>query len=220
MNLLLTGQDSLMSASLHVPQRTHVLPRMSYAQLYTQTELGEPTTSEFPIYSLTTIAEFKPQPIGIQRAELEDLRRMSGLTWKGLAALFGVSVRSVHHWLSGAKQMSDENSDLLNELVRFIKLLNFGSGFRTKKFLEEQFFNDKSIIGLLEKRDFDSLCNWARTVNPSGPRASESVDIQQLSDRLPPSLSFIATSSASTGKTEMLSQPRGRPIRLRRRPRK
>jgi hypothetical protein len=80
----------------------------------------ERTTSGFPIsFPLANSAE-------ANRSTLNELRRLSGLTWEQLAKLFNVSRRSLHFWASG-QPLSRFNEENLHRLLGTIRYINRGS---------------------------------------------------------------------------------------------
>ncbi|MBD2359761.1 XRE family transcriptional regulator [Anabaena minutissima FACHB-250] len=60
------------------------------------------------------------------RIALNQLRKLSGLTWDQLARLFDVSRRSLHSWASG-KPLSRFNEEQLNRLLATVQYINCGS---------------------------------------------------------------------------------------------
>ncbi len=56
----------------------------------------------------------------IARQALNELRRMSGLTWAQVARMFSVSRRSVHFWASG-RPMSSEHEEHLHRLLGLVR---------------------------------------------------------------------------------------------------
>jgi DNA-binding transcriptional regulator YiaG len=60
------------------------------------------------------------------RAAINEIRKLSGLTWEQLARLFNVSRRSLHFWASG-QPMSRFNEESLNRLLGTIRYINRGS---------------------------------------------------------------------------------------------
>ncbi|PSB03653.1 helix-turn-helix domain-containing protein [Merismopedia glauca] len=62
----------------------------------------------------------------VTQKALNELRRLSGLTWEQLAKLFNVSRRSLHFWASG-QPLNSFNEEHLNRLLDAIKYINRGS---------------------------------------------------------------------------------------------
>lgn len=60
------------------------------------------------------------------RSALNELRKLSGLTWEQLARLFNVSRRSLHFWASG-QPLSRFNEESLNRLLGTVRYINRGS---------------------------------------------------------------------------------------------
>ncbi|BAU65678.1 hypothetical protein STA3757_30670 [Stanieria sp. NIES-3757] len=57
---------------------------------------------------------------------INELRRLSGLTWEQLAQLFNVSRRTLHFWASGQK-INSFNEEKLNRLLGVIRSIDKGS---------------------------------------------------------------------------------------------
>jgi transcriptional regulator with XRE-family HTH domain len=88
----------------------------------------ERTTSGLPIsFPLANSAE-------ANRSTLNELRRLSGLTWEQLAKLFNVSRRSLHFWASG-QPLSPSNEENLNRLLGTIRYINRGSASLNRNLL-------------------------------------------------------------------------------------
>ena len=68
------------------------------------------------------------------RSSLNELRRLSGLTWEQLAKLFNVSRRSLHFWASG-QPLSPSNEENLNRLLGTIRYINRGSASLNRNLL-------------------------------------------------------------------------------------
>ncbi|WP_030005881.1 helix-turn-helix transcriptional regulator [Picosynechococcus sp. NKBG042902] len=65
---------------------------------------------------------------------INELRRLSGLTWEQLARLFNVSRRTLHFWASG-QQINSSNEEKLNRLLGVIKYINRGSASLNRNLL-------------------------------------------------------------------------------------
>lgn len=68
------------------------------------------------------------------RDALNELRKLSGLTWEQLAKLFNVSRRSLHFWASG-QPLSCFNEENLNRLLGTIRYINRGSASSNRNLL-------------------------------------------------------------------------------------
>ncbi|NJK52318.1 MAG: XRE family transcriptional regulator [Acaryochloris sp. RU_4_1] len=60
------------------------------------------------------------------QATINELKKLSGLTWEQLAKIFNVSRRSLHFWASG-KPISPFNEEHLRRLLATIRYINRGS---------------------------------------------------------------------------------------------
>ena len=68
------------------------------------------------------------------RRTVSELRRISGLTWRELGHLLGVSRRRVHHWASG-KPLDADNEELLARVLDIVRAADRGSARRTRAVL-------------------------------------------------------------------------------------
>lgn len=68
------------------------------------------------------------------RVAINELRKLSGLTWEQMAVLFNVSRRSIHFWASG-QPLSSHNEENLNRLLVTIKYINRGSASTNRSLL-------------------------------------------------------------------------------------
>ncbi len=109
----------------------------------------EPST--LPAVPAQQSAPFGDQ-IAIPRL-LERLRRTSGLSWGDIARAIGVSRRTIHNWLGGARVAGVHLGRLL-ELNRVVELLSTGVSERTRTVLLQPGAHGRSII--------DELATMAR----------------------------------------------------------
>lgn len=77
------------------------------------------------------------------RSALNELRKLSGLTWEQLARLFNVSRRSLHFWASG-QPLKRFNEESLNRLLGTVRYINRGSASINRSILLSP-SNDGSI---------------------------------------------------------------------------
>ena len=79
--------------------------------------------------------EGKAQSQNQTPAELvNELRRVSGLTWAQVAEVFGVSKRAPYHWASG-ETVSAENHERLGQVVAVIRFIDKGSAEENRNLL-------------------------------------------------------------------------------------
>ncbi|RUT03419.1 hypothetical protein DSM106972_050580 [Dulcicalothrix desertica PCC 7102] len=84
----------------------------------------------------------------VTRKALNELRRLSGLTWEQLAKLFNVSRRSLHFWASG-QPLSHFNEENLNRLLGTIQYIDRGSASLNRSLLLKPDNNGKPLFDLL-----------------------------------------------------------------------
>lgn len=82
------------------------------------------------------------------RAALNELRKLSGLTWEQLAKLLDVSRRSLHFWATG-QPLSRFNEENLNRLLGTIRYINRGSASMNRKLLLSPSRDGRLFLDLL-----------------------------------------------------------------------
>jgi transcriptional regulator with XRE-family HTH domain len=90
----------------------------------------------------------QPAPPLDQRAVpgmLQRLRRLSGLSWGEIAQAVGVSRRTIHNWLTGARVAAVHHARLL-ELGRVVDIVSTGSAESTRMALMQPSANGRSIL--------------------------------------------------------------------------
>jgi DNA-binding transcriptional regulator YiaG len=93
--------------------------------LYT---LAKQTASNIPVVFISSDSAETSQ------SAVNELRRLSGLTWEQLAKVLNVSRRSLHFW-AGGKPLSPFNEDLLRGLLGTIRYINRGSASENRSIL-------------------------------------------------------------------------------------
>jgi DNA-binding transcriptional regulator YiaG len=86
-------------------------------------------------------------PEATQKA-VNDLRRLSGLTWDQLAKLFNVSRRSLHSWASG-ERLKPFNEETLNRLLGTIQYINRGNASLNRSLLLQPGSDGRPLLDLL-----------------------------------------------------------------------
>lgn len=86
-------------------------------------------------------ADLAPPPIRPDRTEstrqaVNELRKLSGLTWEQLARLFGVSRRSVHFWASG-KPLSEAHEQAVLRVLAILRAADRGDARSNRALLLE-----------------------------------------------------------------------------------
>ena len=81
-----------------------------------------------------TLPSTNSNSVETTRIALNQLRKLSGLTWDQLARIFDVSRRSLHSWASG-KPLSRFNEEQLNRLLATVQYINRGSASLNRSLL-------------------------------------------------------------------------------------
>lgn len=97
------------------------------------------------------------------RQAIAELRRISGLTWKQIGELFGVSRRSVHFWASG-KPLNAHNEQRLMQILDVLRSADRGCARATRAALFEV-RGGKTAFALLTEGRFED----AYTILGAGP---------------------------------------------------
>lgn len=156
MNNLLAGRhymgtsigEPIRSKAVHRPIAVPVFPAPSET---TNTE--SVSDWDLLIVSERTTSGLTPssQPVAsteATRTALNELRKLSGLTWEQLARLFNVSRRSLHFWASG-QPLSRLNEESLNRLLGTVRYINRGSASINRSILLSPSSDGRMPIDLL-----------------------------------------------------------------------
>lgn len=110
--------------------------------------IQEMTTSGFTVLS-TSFTE-------ATRKAINELRKLSGLTWDQLAKIFNVSRRSVHFWASG-QQLSSFNEENLNRLLGTIRYIDRGRADINRSLLMSPGSDGKPLLDLLTTGKYEEV---------------------------------------------------------------
>lgn len=139
----------------------------------------ERTNSGFPLsFQSANLAE-------ANRDALNELRKLSGLTWEQLAKLFNVSRRSLHFWASG-QSLSRFNEENLNRLLGTIRYINRGSASLNRNLLLSPGQNGRLLFDLLIAGEHEEV---KRILGPgNAPKKPQLVPLSQDASmsRMPP----------------------------------
>jgi DNA-binding transcriptional regulator YiaG len=126
-------------------------------------------------------------PIKTTQQTVNELRKISGLTWEQLAQLFDVSRRSIHFWASG-QQLSAKNEAKLNQILDTVQYISRGSASINRSLLMEIASNGKSHLELLKTGEYhqvkDSIGagNIPRTPKTTQPTTEKSSTLPNPGD--------------------------------------
>ena len=129
---------------------------------------------------------------------LQRLRRLSGLSWGEIAQAVGVSRRTIHNWLTGARVAAVHHARLL-ELGRVVDIVSTGSAESTRMALTQPSANGRSKLGDL-----------ALAARPARTRPLSSVSVGDLVTPVD------ETASVSQQRPQRRSSLRGGPLPRRR----
>lgn len=87
---------------------------------------------------------------------VNELRRLSGLTWDQLAKVFNVSRRSLHFWASG-KPLSSSSEEQLNRVLGTIQYIDRGSASLNRSLLLQPNSNGNLLLDLLVTGEYEEL---------------------------------------------------------------
>lgn len=145
--------------------------------------ISEMTTSGFTV--LSTSSNYATQTAEATRKAINELRKLSGLTWEQLAKLFNVSRRSLHFWASG-QRLSSFNEESLNRLLGTIRYIDRGSADINRGLLMSPGSDGKPLLDLLAIGEYEKVKQILGQGNaPQKPRLVSLSEDTRIS-RMPP----------------------------------
>lgn len=156
-------------------------------------------------------------PAAAQPAAIVELRRRSGLTWEELAALFGVSRRSVHFWASG-KPMNSSNEEALNRLLHVVRHIDRGASAATRSALMSIQADGATPFDLLAEGGYQEV--MLRLGQGDGPGAPARPQLHAGSNPLwaPPSPDRLVGAVHDTAHVRSGRARAGRSVKIRKAP--
>jgi DNA-binding transcriptional regulator YiaG len=139
-------------------------------------------------------------------ASIHEIRRLSGLKWEELAAMFRVSRRSVHHWASG-KVVSSANEDLIRKVLALARAYNRGEARKTRDLLLTPNANGVSAFDLIRARSFAALGAVPSLAPPATIRSLEQLSDQARAALRPPP-PHVLLDTVNDGRPVVPTKPR------------
>ena len=115
---------------------------------------------------------------------INELRRLSGLTWDQLADLFGTSRRALHFWASG-KPLNPANEERLHRTLGAIKRIDRGFAADNRSALLDGGETGELPLDMLKRGDFDGVVERLGT-GPGRRTARSSPSRAERAKRAPP----------------------------------
>ncbi|MEI1376588.1 XRE family transcriptional regulator [Nostoc sp. UHCC 0926] len=138
--------------------------------------------SEMTTSGVTLPATSSPE---VTQKAVNELRRLSGLTWDQLAKLFNVSRRSLHSWASG-ERLKPFNEETLNRLLGTIQYIDRGSASLNRSLLLQPVSDGRPLLDLLVVGKYEEVKQILGTSNaPQKPKLGALSEDARLS-RMPP----------------------------------
>ena len=92
-------------------------------------------------------------PVRLSQQAVNELRKLSGLTWEQLACLFDVSRRSVHFWASG-QPLAVAHEEKLNRILDAVQYISLGSASLNRSLLMGLGKDGRSYLELLAAGEY------------------------------------------------------------------
>ena len=92
-------------------------------------------------------------PVRLPQQAVNELRKLSGLTWEQLACLFDVSRRSVHFWASG-QPLAVAHEEKLNRILDAVQYISLGSASLNRSLLMGLDKDGRSYLELLAAGEY------------------------------------------------------------------
>jgi DNA-binding transcriptional regulator YiaG len=132
--------------------------------------------------TVTTVAKL---PVKSTQQAVNELRKLSGLTWDQLAILFDVSRRSVHFWASG-QPLTSANEEKLNRILDVLEHISRGSASRNRSLLMSIADDGKSYLDLITAGEYDRVKHLLGAGNaPKKPKLGQLSQAAEMA-RMPP----------------------------------
>jgi DNA-binding transcriptional regulator YiaG len=141
------------------------------------------TTSGVDLQPISSKALSVIHPVQSTQQAVNELRRISGLTWDQLAQLFDVSRRSIHFWASG-QTLSSKNEEKLNQILNTLRYISLGSGSLNRSLLMKIHSSGISYLEMLAAGEYSEVRKFIGAGNiPEGsksPQLSKKAEILQV----------------------------------------
>jgi DNA-binding transcriptional regulator YiaG len=95
-------------------------------------------------------------PVRLTQQAVNELRKLSGLTWEQLACLFDVSRRSVHFWASG-QPLAVTHEAKLNRILDAVQYISLGSASLNRSLLMGLGKDGRSYLELLAAGEYEEV---------------------------------------------------------------
>jgi transcriptional regulator with XRE-family HTH domain len=95
-------------------------------------------------------------PVRLPQQAVNELRKLSGLTWEQLACLFDVSRRSVHFWASG-QPLASAHEEKLNRILDAVQYISLGSASLNRSLLMGLGEDGRSYLELLAAGEYEEV---------------------------------------------------------------
>jgi transcriptional regulator with XRE-family HTH domain len=95
-------------------------------------------------------------PVRLTQQAVNELRKLSGLTWEQLAYLFDVSRRSVHFWASG-QPLAVAHEEKLNRILDAVEYTSLGSASLNRSLLMRLGKDGRSYLELLAAGEYEEV---------------------------------------------------------------
>lgn len=169
------------------PHNYRIVPRVFLYPLSKATNITEFDPNLLVASEMTTSGLTIPSTSSVEttRIALNQLRKLSGLTWDQLARLLNVSRRSLHLWASG-KPLSRDNEEQLNRLLATVQYINRGSANLNRSLLLTSDVDGKLPFDLLRAGEYEEVKRILGSGNaPQRPKLAPLSEDARTS-RMPP----------------------------------
>lgn len=130
------------------------------------------------IPALTTETPMSPQEC------VQEIRRISGVTWKEIANIFGVSQRTMHSWTNG-ENVSAGNDALIREVLEKLRRIHDGNAMATAYRLRS-LHGDKPLLSVIRGIPISELAPTAVPAHVTRPSRTDGTRLMANWDPTPP----------------------------------
>jgi len=151
----------------------------------------------------------------ITQKAINELKKLSGLTWDQLAKLFNVSRRSVHSWASG-ERLKTFNEENLNQVLSTIRYIDRGSASLNRSLLLQTSNDGRSFFDLLIVGDHKEIKRILGFGNADKQPKLGALSAEERKMRMPLSPNILANPLPDIGYQQTGKSRLARAVRSRR----
>lgn len=143
---------------------------------------------QMPTFAGTYVEDCMPtataeSPMSPQEC-VQEIRKISGVTWKEIASIFGVSQRTMHSWTNG-ENVSAGHDTLIRQVLERLRRIHDGNAMATAYRLRS-LHGDKPLLSVITKIPLSELAPTAVPAHVTRPSRTDGTRLMANWDPTPP----------------------------------